>query len=461
MEKTNVLVANLQGESNNCSKNLIKILSSQKDFNVDEVYGVQCAKERIDESTYQIVIPVVRPVSQSLRSIHALATGRLTTCTIVVFDGYFDDDSVELTSEVIDDFILWPATKTEVLARVRRFTKESISDEVKEASRNLLMKYGLKNIVGRNSKFHELLLKVQQIAKYDVPVLLYGQSGTGKELFARATHYLSPRASKPFIAINCAAIPAELFENELFGHVKGAFTGSVGQQDGLIKAADGGTLFLDEIDSISAMIQAKLLRFLENKEFKPLGLNKVMKADVRIIAAAKKDLRKLVDDDIFRDDLFYRLNVVPLRLPALKERKDDIPRLVDHFIKKFSAELSKKIAGLGPGVLNILLRYTWPGNVRELQNVILHAVAVCKSTKITLGDIELPDISDRNFTSKSFSAAKAEVIANFEQQYITDFLIANAGNISRAASAAQKHRRAFWELMRKHNIDCRKFIPGA
>jgi len=326
-----------------------------------------------------------------------------------------------------------------------------VLDESDEIKHNLLIKFGLKQLVGQDPKFCEALVKVRQIAACDAPVLLQGETGTGKELFARAIHYLSLRSSKPFMPVNCANIPVELFENELFGHVKGAFTGATARQEGIIQAAAEGTLFLDEIDSILPLVQAKLLRFLEEKEFKVLGLNRLEKADVRIVAAARSDLRKKIQEGAFRDDLFYRLNVVSLFIPPLRERINDIPLLAEHFLQKYSTQMSKPVTGFDSDVLSLLTRYHWPGNIRELENAVYHAVAVCQTPTIQFRDLNLPHIhaAESKPPVQFFKEAKAEAIASFERQFITNLLIEHRGNISRAA---HKHRRAFWELMKKYGI---------
>jgi transcriptional regulator with PAS, ATPase and Fis domain len=333
--------------------------------------------------------------------------------------------------------------------------QKDFQNEIDEIKLNLLAKFGLTKLVGHDPRLCEALAMVRQIAVYDIPVLLCGETGTGKELFARAIHYLSPRASKPFMPVNCAAIPAELFENELFGHVKGAFTGAIKRKEGIIQAAAQGTVFLDEIDSISPSVQAKLLRFLEEKEYKPLGLNRLSKAEVRIVAAARGDLRKKVQEGSFRDDLFYRLNVVSLFLPPLRERKGDIPLLAEHFLRKYAAQLAKAVGGFGPGVLDKLACYNWPGNIRELENAVYHAVAVCQGPIIYWRDLDLPPINASHPEKQplTFKEAKANAIENFERQYIAKLLIEHAGNVSQAARAAHKHRRAFWELMKKYKIN--------
>lgn len=240
----------------------------------------------------------------------------------------------------------------------------------------------------------------------------------------------------------------------MFGHVKGAFTGASARNEGIIQAAKGGTLFLDEIDSIPLLMQAKLLRLLEEKEFKQLGMNRIEKADVRIIAAARCDLRGKVQDKSFRDDLFYRLNVVSLHLPPLRERADDIPLLADHFLSKYSVQLSKPISGFGPGVLPVLMKYDWPGNIRELENAIYRSVAMCQGSYVELRDLNLlyPTFQAHDVSVQSFKKAKADAVANFERHFIACLLAEHNGNISSAARAAQKHRRAFWQLMKKHGM---------
>jgi transcriptional regulator with PAS, ATPase and Fis domain len=319
---------------------------------------------------------------------------------------------------------------SELLARISCFIKKDFQNEIDEIKLNLLVKFGLTKLVGHDPRLCEALVMV------------------GKELFARAIHYLSPRASKPFMPVNCAAIPTELFENELFGHVKGAFTGAIERKEGIIQAAAGGTIFLDEIDSISPPVQAKLLRFLEEKEYKPLGLNRLAKAEVRVVAAARGDLRKKVQEGSFRDDLFYRLNVV-------SERKGDIPLLAEHFLRKYSSQLAKPVRSFGPSVLDRLACYNWPGNIRELENAVCHAVAVCQDPIIYLNDLGLPQINAPHPEKQplTFKEAKAHAIENFERQYIVKLLIEHAGNVSQAAHSAHKHRRAFWELMKKYKID--------
>ncbi|HEY43900.1 MAG TPA: sigma-54-dependent Fis family transcriptional regulator, partial [Anaerolineae bacterium] len=318
---------------------------------------------------------------------------------------------------------------------------------------------GLKQLVGESPVFVTVINKIPAIARCDATTLISGETGTGKELCARAIHYLSPRMGKPFVPVDCGAIPTELMENELFGHVRGAFTGASLSQGGVIQEAEGGTLFLDDIDALPLSAQVKLLRLLQEKEYRRLGSPKVRQADVRIISATNRELDEEVRREKFRQDLYYRLNIIPLMLPALRERREDIPLLARHFLGKYAAKFNKRVTGLCSEAMQILVLYEWPGNVRELEYVVERAVVLTEHAVIPGADIDLPSrraIRPR----KSFKEEKAEAIAQFERSYLEGLLVAHQGNISRAARTAQKNRRAFWQLIRKHQIDVQSFKRG-
>lgn len=308
------------------------------------------------------------------------------------------------------------------------------------------------NIVGRSPIFLCEIEKIPTIAECEANVLITGATGTGKELIARAIHLLGARSLKPFVPVNCGAIPSELVERELFGHRKGAFTGAIESRHGLLFEAEGGTVFLDEVDCLPQMVQAKLLRFLQEKEYRVVGTSQLRKADVRVIAASNHDLGLAMTDSSFRTDLYYRLNVISIHLPLLKERMEDIPLLAEHFIKKYSVSLGKDITGLSKEAINKLVHYDWPGNIRELENVIESAIVFASTSQLTASELRLPKESNDD-AAISFREAKARVVADFERTYIERLLVVHGGNISSAARAARKNRRAFWELMRKHSID--------
>jgi two-component system, NtrC family, response regulator GlrR len=320
---------------------------------------------------------------------------------------------------------------------------------------SLTEKLGLQQLIGQHERFVSEISKIPLVARSDASVLISGETGTGKEIVARAIHYLSRRAGKAFIPINCGAIPVELLENELFGHERGAFTGADGARDGLIHEAEGGTLFLDEVNCMPLFAQVKLLRFLQSKEYRRLGSTQSLKGNVRVVAAANADLEAELAAGTLRRDLYYRLNVVPIVLPPLRARGNDIILLARHFLAQYAAKLDNPVADFSPEAERKLLLYSWPGNVRELEHVIERTLILCTEKVIREDHIDLPN--ETNSSQLSFQELKAHVVSQFEITYIQSLLTVYHGDITKAARAAQKERRTFWELIRKNNIDVRKF----
>jgi len=326
-------------------------------------------------------------------------------------------------------------------------------------TRTLKEKLGLKNLVGASPAFISEIKKIPIIAPLDATVLIRGETGTGKEICARAIHYLSLRSNKPFIPVNCGAMPVDLMENELFGHERGAYTNASASQIGLIQECEGGTLFLDEIDCLPLLAQTKLLRFLQDQEYKPLGSVKICKADVRLIAATNSDLNIAIIEGKFRHDLYYRLNVIPLVLPPLRERREDIPLLARHFLVKYTEKFNKRLEAYSDEALTKLTLYSWPGNVRELEHVIERTVIFAENKIIRAADVLIPESASPR--QESLRATKSKFIAHFEQNYLESLLAAHHGNITHAAATAKKNRRAFWQLIRKYHIDVQKFKAPA
>lgn len=299
---------------------------------------------------------------------------------------------------------------------------------------------------------------IEKISPCDVTILISGESGTGKDLIARAVHYMGPRSGYPFIPVNCSAIPESLFENELFGHVKGAFTGARYQQSGLVKEAEGGTLFLDEIDAVSPYVQVKLLRLLQDKEYRLLGESIYHKANIRIMVATNRNLKRLMREGSFRDDLYYRLNIVRLYVRPLRERKEDIPLLVKHFIRKYCEEYDKGNKKISENAMNELIAYPWPGNIRELENIVQQAIIMSSVSVIDTADINLPTVSDvSSGECEKFSDAKKRTIESFERNYLITLLQKHRGNVVNAAMIAGKSRTGLWNLIKKYNLSPKQF----
>jgi two-component system response regulator GlrR len=413
-----------------CGKNLAQVIPQS---NPSVVFVVQ--------STDQL--KPTRQLFQSLR-IEILAIPLL----IVVDEGE-PDEMFAWLRESAADFLTKPLKRIDVLPRLWRLLDQS--SEMDAQLLRVKKQLGMRELVGESETFLTEIEKIPLVAKCDASVLIAGDTGTGKELCARAIHYLSPRAGRSFIPVNCGAIPAELLENELFGHAAGAFTGAKTVQRGLIEEANGGTLFLDEVDCLPLMAQVKLLRFLQEKEYRPLGTTKIFKADLRVIAATSVNCEAAVQEGKIRQDLYYRLNVIPLKLPALRERREDIPLLAHHFLNKYAVEFDRQVTGFSPDAIRKLILYEWPGNVRELEHVIMRAMVLSSKPTIGAAHIQISD-SETLPLPESFQEAKNRMVEQFEKTYIKGLLLSNHCNISRSAQAAQKNRRAFWELIRKHHI---------
>jgi two-component system response regulator AtoC len=310
--------------------------------------------------------------------------------------------------------------------------------------------YRFENIITKSAKMQRVIEVIKVVAKSNATVLVTGESGTGKELVARAIHSQSNRHNKPFIAVSCAALPESLLESELFGHEKGSFTGAYAQKKGKFEFAEGGTLFLDEIGEMSANIQVHLLRVLEEKEFTRVGGNEPIKADVRVISATNKDLRKAIEKQEFREDLYYRLNVVNVELPPLRERKEDVPLLAQHFLNKFASENRKEVSGFSPDALEFLLDYDWPGNVRELENAIERAVILAKNSLITVDDLPQENLS------LGYSIGSKKSIKEVEKEHILNVLRKTGDNYSEAARILGISRMTLYNKAKEYGFDSKK-----
>ena len=311
-------------------------------------------------------------------------------------------------------------------------------------------RYHFENIITKSSKMQRLIELIKVVGKSNATVLITGESGTGKELVARATHSQSSRHNKPFIAVSCAALPESLLESELFGHEKGSFTGAYTQKKGKFEFANGGTIFLDEVGEMSANIQVHLLRVLEEKEFTRVGGNEPIRVDLRVISATNKDLRKAIEEQEFREDLYYRLNVVNIELPPLRERKEDIPLLAEHFLNKFAADNRKEVTGFSPDAMEFLLGYDWPGNVRELENAIERAVILAKDSLITVADLPQENLSLVRL------ASTGKNLKEVEKNHILNVLRKTGGNYSEAARILGISRMTLYNKAKEYGPDVKK-----
>jgi len=361
-------------------------------------------------------------------------------------------DAVEATSRGVFSYLTKPFNSKVLLEHVGRALK--ITGEASAGQPEADSGAWRSKIVTRSPLMENLLTQARLIADSDASVLIQGQSGTGKELLARAIHNASPRADRPFVALNCSAIPESLFESELFGHVKGAFTGATRDHPGLFRAAEGGTLFLDEIGDMPVGFQVKLLRTLQERVIRPVGSTSSIAVDVRIISATHQDLLQAVADNTFREDLYYRLNVVNLELPSLAERREDIILLANHFLRQFPDATKRAITGFSSEAQEAMLYAAWPGNVRQLYNVVEQSVAL-STTPLIPASLVQRALRNEEGDIPSFADARNQ----FERDYLTQLLQITNGNVAQAARIAKRNRTEFYKLLHKHQLSPPQFKP--
>jgi DNA-binding NtrC family response regulator len=356
------------------------------------------------------------------------------------------------------EYITKPFNNDEVLHIINNaLERKRLLDRTRYLAEQLEEQQGIDNIIGESHPMQELFSLIRKVAPTDSTVLILGGSGTGKELVARAIHSHSNRKDENFLAINCGALPKDLIESELFGHEKGSFSGAYQRKIGLFESADGGTLFLDEIGELPMELQVKLLRALEQREIRRLGSVSNKPVDVRVVAATNKDLKENVQDGLFREDLYYRLSIIDINLPYLRDRKEDIPQLVEHFITVFNQKMNRSVVSISPEAMKLLMNYSWPGNVRELENMIQRGMVLRESGVIEEGDLpeainapapENKSIAFIDPSELTFQKAREA----FEHQYLEQLIKANGGNVTKSAIMAGISRRHLQELMKKYNL---------
>lgn len=373
---------------------------------------------------------------------------------VVVMTAYGNvETAVEVMKAGGSDYVLKPFPLAELSLVIRKELEACrLREENRELREAVGQRYSYRNIVARSAKMQEVLALVERVAPTNSTVLLGGESGVGKDLIARAIHEHSRRASGPFVKINCTAIPENLLESELFGYDKGAFTGATTSKPGKFELADGGTIFLDEIGDVPGSIQVKLLRVLQEREFERLGGTKTLKVDVRLVAATNRNLRAALEQGTFREDLYYRLNVVPIDIPPLREHKDDIPDLVEHFLARFARESGQPIRGISPAALQKLTSFHWPGNIRELENIMERAVALSSSTVLEAADIHLDVYAPATSAAAHAFLPEGMTLEQWEDQIILEALRRADGNKSQAARLLGLSRNALRYRLSKSGI---------
>jgi two-component system response regulator GlrR len=362
------------------------------------------------------------------------------------------ESAVEAMKRGAYSYLTKPFNPQDMLLQIEKaLEKYRLTSEIERLRGLLEEKYSFDNIVAKSGKMQKILEVVSQIATTESTIFLHGESGTGKELIAKAIHLASNRKNNPFVAINCAAIPEPLLESKLFGHEKGAFTGAIRATKGLFTQAHEGTIFLDEIGDMSLPIQAKVLRVLQERQFYPVGSEKIVETDVRVVVATNKNLEEQVRQGLFREDLFYRIHVIPIYLPPLRERREDIPTLVQYFINKFNEKMKKKIKGVTPRAMQRLMLFDWPGNVRELENTIEYGSAMTNQEFIS-EEFILQTKTEKTETMQDTFKPLKEARDAFEKNYLKHVLQICEGNISKASELAGKYRADFYDLLRKHGL---------
>jgi len=433
---------------------LIKIRLELSGYEVVTALNEDEAVIRIKEETFDLAVIDLRLVHQDgislMEEIHSINP----YMPIIILTAHGSIESaVEAMRKGAYTFLNKPYDPDELLMQIEKaMENQRLLSEVKRLEGLLKEKYEFENIIARSEKMRRVLDLVSRVAPSDSTVYIFGESGTGKELIAKAVHLASDRRDNPYVTLNCAAIPETLLESELFGHERGAFTDAKKSYAGMFAQANTGTIFLDEIGDMSLSTQAKLLRVLQEKQFKPLGSGKPIEVDVRVITATNKDLEAMVGAGTFREDLFYRIHVIPIELPPLRERKEDVPLLAEHFLKEMSQRMKKDIKGLSSAAMQKLMLHAWPGNVRELKNTIEQAVAITRHDVIS-EEIILPT---KDLPPELLTPYK-KAVEDFKRGYLVRLLEFTKGNVGKAAELAQKYRADMYNLVKKHNINPEDF----
>ncbi|NVK43971.1 MAG: sigma 54-interacting transcriptional regulator [Oceanospirillaceae bacterium] len=425
---------------------LLKMRLQAQDYRVSCAESGQEALQVLSVETVDLVITDLRMDQMDGMALFEQIQQQRPELPVIIMTAHGSiPEAVSATQRGVYAFLTKPIDRDQLLETVRAALNASARHQDQEWRAG---------IIGASPAIESLLQQAQRVAESDVSLLITGPSGSGKECFAKAIHKASRRASKAFVAINCGALPEQLLESELFGHTKGAFTGAITQHRGLFQAAHGGTLFLDEIGDMPQSLQVKLLRALQERVIRPVGSTESIPIDVRVISATHRDLEKAIETHEFREDLYYRLNVVNLDLPPLRDRPEDIPLLTRHFLSKAADRHNPRVRGISPGAIHLLAQAAWPGNVRQLENVIEQVVALSNSPIVPEG-LVAQALANQERVVPSFNEARAD----FEKRYLIKVLRITEGNVTHAARIAQRNRTDFYKLLNRHGLEAADFKP--
>lgn len=434
-------------------ESLSYILTNEK-YEVTEAANGKIAFELLKEASYDLVITDIEmPEMKGIELLDQIRKMNVQTNTIVITAYGSMETAIAALRSGASDYILKPVEFDELLIKVKKlFEVRDLHLENRILRKELQREYDYTNIIGKSPAILQIFEMIKAVADTDSTVLISGNSGTGKELVAKALHYNSKRSNKPFIALNCGAISENLIESELFGHKKGAFTGAISDKEGFIKAAEGGTLFLDEISEMPPQLQVKLLRAIQEREYTPVGTTLSLPVNVRFIASTNRNLMDYVGQGKFREDLFYRLNVVDIHLPSLKEREGDIPLLADYFLDKYRKQMNKNIKGISNDAMRALMNHDWKGEIRELENVIERSAIFCKEDFIYVKHLPMQFQSSSEPSDFSPSGSLDESVRKFEKEIITRALDANEFNKEKTAEALQVGLSTLYRKMKELDI---------
>ena len=440
---------------------LQRSLEKDIDCRVEVASSGEMALDQLDRHAVDLLVTDIR--MSGISGLELLQQVRLAypNLTVVMMTGFGDiEEAVEAMKQGAYDFITKPFDHDALVLRLEKaLERSSLVKENLRLQRECLDNSTFGDLVGKSPAMQKVFGTLQMVSQTEMTVLITGESGTGKELAARAVHSLSPRSAGPFVTVNCPTLPESILESELFGYRKGAFTHATQNKTGLFQEANGGSIFLDEIGDISPIIQTKLLRVLQEKEIKPLGDTKTIKVDTRIIASTNQDLAMKIESGDFREDVYYRLNVLPVEMPSLRERVEDIPLIANFLVEKHCTEINKPLKQISAPLMDQLMKHKWAGNIRELENAILRGILFAAGDEIQSDDINLPNVSARSLpgldvdpTHASYKDAKERVLSAFNHRYIGNLLKLYKGNVTQTADKCGMKRQALQQIIRRYQI---------